>query len=83
MKTKKGLTYNCQSSILTKDKQRIEELNNVYSQVLQDVLKRVDKAFKNFFRRVKSKENKVGYPRFKGESSYTSITYPQNGFFVV
>ena len=81
-KTKKGLTYNEQSSTLTKDKQRIEKLNTIHSQVLQDVLFRVDKAFKNFFRRVKNRNEKAGYPRFKGES-YNSITYPQSGFEII
>lgn len=78
--TKKGLTYNYQASILTKDKQRIESLNNIHSQILQDVLKRVDKSYKNFFRRVKTRKEKAGYPRFKPENRYTSFTYPQSGF---
>lgn len=52
---------------------------HIHSQVLQDVLKRVDKSFKNFFRRVKSGE-KPGYPRFKGYGWYDSFTYPQSGF---
>src|SRR5436853_4299151 len=44
----------------------------------QDVLRRVDKAFKAFFRRVKRKE-KAGYPRFKSHSRFDSITYPAYG----
>ncbi|PJA84275.1 MAG: transposase [Candidatus Nealsonbacteria bacterium CG_4_9_14_3_um_filter_37_13] len=60
------------------------ELNNVYSQILQDVVKRLDKAFQNFFRRVKENKNgkkqKVGYPRFKGYWRYDSFIYPQFGF---
>jgi len=55
------------------------EYEEIYSQVLQDVLRRVDKAFKAFFRRVK-KGQKPGYPRYKGEGSYHSFTYPQSGF---
>ena len=54
-------------------------LNQVYSQVLQDVVRRVDKAFQAFFRRVKAGE-KPGYPRFKSASRYDSFTYPQSGF---
>lgn len=50
-----------------------------YSQVLQNVADRVDKSFKNFFRRVKSGET-PGYPRFKSRSRYNSFTYPQSGF---
>jgi len=45
----------------------------VHSQVLQDVIKRVDRSFKNFF-------NGFGYPRFQGRDRYNSFTYPQSGF---
>ncbi len=45
----------------------------VYSQVLQDVIKRVDRSFKNF-------HNGFGYPRFQGRNRYNSFTYPQSGF---
>jgi putative transposase len=44
-------------------------------------LLRVDKAFQNFFRRIKSGE-KPGYPRFKGYGWYDSFTYPQSGFYL-
>lgn len=55
------------------------ELEQVYSQVLQNSQLRVDLAFKAFFRRVKAKQN-PGYPRFKGFGRYDSFTYPQTGF---
>jgi len=60
---KNSLTYNQQAAKL-KDKDEYQK--KVFSQVLQDVLRRLDKAFKNFFRRVKAGEN-PGYPRFKGK----------------
>jgi putative transposase len=56
------------------------DLNNVHSQVLQDVLKRVDVSFQNFFRRVKTKQGKAGYPRFKNKFRYSSFTFKQSGF---
>jgi putative transposase len=56
-----------------------EEYQNIHSQVLQDVLLRLDKAFKAFFRRVKNGEN-PGYPRFQGRNRYDSFTYPQGGY---
>jgi len=60
------------------------ELKEVYSQTLQDVARRLDKAFQNFFRRVKANKNgkkeKPGYPRFKGSWRYDSFVYPQSGF---
>jgi transposase len=57
------------------------ELNTVHSQVLQDTLKRLDKAFDAFFRRVKSGE-KAGFPRFRSYSRYNSFTFPQKGFAI-
>ena len=57
-------------------------LPQVNAQVLQDVLRLVDKSFKAFFRRVKARE-KPGYPRFKSLGRYDSFTYPQSGFAIV
>ena len=69
-----GLNYNEQAG-------QLKYLNpGIYSQVAQDVLRRLDKAFRNFFRRVKNGDKKVGYPRFQGKNRYDSFTYPQSGF---
>lgn len=56
-----------------------EEYQHIHSQVLQDVLLRLERAFKAFFRRVKAGE-KPGYPRFQGRNRYHSFTYPQGGY---
>ena len=72
-------SYEDQAAILTLEKRNIPYLKGVFSQVPQDVLRRLDKAFKAFFRRVKAGEN-PGYPRFKGQGWYKSFTYPQVGF---
>jgi putative transposase len=50
----------------------------VHSQVLQDVLRRVDATYHAFFRRVDNGET-PGYPRFQGATRYHSFTYPQYG----
>src|ERR1017187_4015047 len=55
------------------------EYQDIHSQVLQDVLLRVEKAFKAFFRRIKAGET-PGYPRFQGRDRYDSFTYPQGGY---
>jgi putative transposase len=69
-----GLNYNQQAG-------QLKYLNlGTYSQVAQDVLRRLDKAFQNFFRRVKNGDSKAGYPRFQGKNRYDSFTYPQTGF---
>jgi len=57
------------------------EYKEVHSLTLQNVVLRVELAFKAFFRRVKAGEM-PGYPRFKGRGRYDSITYPQSGFGV-
>jgi putative transposase len=44
----------------------------------QDVLRRVDKTFAAFFRRMKTGE-KAGYPRFRSRARYDSLTYPSWG----
>jgi putative transposase len=44
----------------------------------QDVLRRVDKTFTAFFRRVKAGQ-KAGYPRFKRVSRFHSYTFPTYG----
>ena len=79
--TGKGTTYNAQANQLPEIKEIREEYKNIHSQVLQETLKRVDKAFQAFFRRVKTGE-KPGYPRFQGKQHYDSFTYPQAGFSI-
>ncbi len=55
-----------------------ERLREIHSQVAQEVLFRVERAFAAFFRRVKKGET-PGYPRFKGKGHYKSLTFPQFG----
>lgn len=55
------------------------ELKDVNSQVLQDTLRRLDKSFKAFFRRVKSGE-KAGFPRFKSFRRYDSFSIPNTRY---
>jgi putative transposase len=60
-------------------KEERASLNNVHSQVLQNVVDRLDKAFQGFFRRCKQGE-KPGFPRYRGTHRYNSFCYPQSGF---
>ncbi len=71
-----SVTYKMQQNTLPERKENNPYLEQVHSQVVQDVLWRVDKAYKAFFRRVKKGE-KAGYPRFKNRDRYDSLTYPQ------
>ncbi|MFX0067699.1 MAG: RNA-guided endonuclease InsQ/TnpB family protein [Promethearchaeota archaeon] len=77
--TKRAVTYFEQADKLKTAKKINSHLKKIHSQVLQDVLRRLDKTFKSFFRRIKTGE-KAGYPRFKGRNRYDSFTYPQSGF---
>ncbi len=51
------------------------------AQMLQDVLQRLDRAFRAFFRRVKAGQT-PGYPRFKSRDRYNSFTFKQTGWNV-
>ncbi len=66
-----------QKRYLPQIREELPQYKRVHSQVLQDVLHRVDKAFQGFFRRLKAKKGKAGYPRFKGKGRYDSFTFPQ------
>src|SRR5487761_2022933 len=61
-------------------KVNLPEYSDVGSQVLQDVLERLDRAYKAFFRRKINHEGKGGFPRFKGRDRYDSFTLKQAGW---
>ncbi|ULR39988.1 transposase [Thermus sp. NEB1569] len=65
-----------QKRYLPEIRAELPEYKHIHSQVLQNVIERVDLAFKGFFRRVKAGQ-KAGYPRFKGKGRYDSFTFPQ------
>ncbi|WP_253729655.1 RNA-guided endonuclease InsQ/TnpB family protein [Thermus scotoductus] len=67
-----------QKRYLPEIRAELPEYKHIHSQVLQNVIERVDLAFKGFFRRVKAGQ-KAGYPRFKGKGRYDSFTFPQAG----
>nr|WP_255551162.1 transposase [Sporosarcina sp. E16_8] len=75
----KCLSFYTQKKELPALKKVLPEFKGIHSQVLQNVPERLDGAYQNFFRRVKTGE-KAGFPRFKGRNHYHSFTYPQSGF---
>jgi len=85
-----SVTAASQSTQLREIKDVRPEYQGVHSQVLQDVLTRLDRAFQAFFCRVKDGET-PGYPRFQGTARYNSFTHKQfgngatldNGFLVL
>lgn len=74
-----SINYHLQRAQLPEIKASRPDVADVHSQVLQDVLRRCQKAFDAFFRRCAEGET-PGYPRFKGKYRYNSFTYPQSGF---
>jgi len=76
-----GMTISCFSQInqLPDIKQENPEYRLVGSQALQEVLERLDKAYKAFFRRVEQ-GGVPGFPRFRGKYRYDSFTLKQAGW---
>jgi putative transposase len=73
-----SLSYEDQCAELPGWKEERPDVAAVPSQVLQDVLKRVDLAFAAFFGR--AEEGKIpGFPRFKSRFRYHSLTFKQVG----
>lgn len=73
-----SLNYYDQANQLKEIKQTNPEYKDVHSQVLQDVLKRLDKTFKAFYSR--AKKGQAGFPRFKSANRFDSFCFPQSGF---
>jgi putative transposase len=75
-------TVSCYSQINQLPELRAEfpEYADVGSQVLQDVIERLDRAYKSFFRRAKNSGEKVGFPRFRSRDRYDSFTLKQAGW---
>ncbi len=83
----KRVNYNSQQDEIPEVKNAFPEYRSIHSQVLQDVARRLNKSYDNFFRRTEEKNNgkniKAGFPRFKSKERYSSITYPQSGFRIM
>jgi len=73
-----SLSYAHQCAELLECKEVRPELGEVPAQVLQDAVKRVDRAYDDYFRRVEEGQ-KPGYPRFKSRFRYASLTFKQYG----
>ena len=71
-----GLTvkWTTQANALPDFKHESEAYAGLHSDVLQDAMRRLDKAYKAFFRRVKTGDE-PGFPRFKGKGRYRSMTF--------
>jgi transposase len=79
-----SLSYTHQCAELPGCKEVRPDLCEVPTQVLQDAVKRVDRAYDDFYRRVREGQT-PGYPRFRSRSRYDSLTFKQyeNSFRVL
>lgn len=74
-KENKSITYSEQATkLLPKLKKENAGLSVCNYSSLQQTLRRLDKSFKAFFRRIKAGE-KPGYPRFKAKDRFNTINY--------
>lgn len=73
----KSLNYYDQANQL-KEIRAAGDLGLANYSACQDVLRRADKTFKAFFRRVKA-GTKAGFPRFKSRRRFDSYTFPAYG----
>ena len=73
--TDKGIGYNSQwAHFRDLRRENSETFGKLNASSLQHLLRRLDKAFQAFFRRVKAGEA-PGFPRFKGRNRFKSIEY--------
>ena len=71
---KKSVSYVTQAKWLTQHRKENETYQNLNVSSCQRTLRRLDKAFCAFFRRVKTGET-PGYPRFKGYNRFDSVEF--------
>lgn len=64
-------SYHTQAKRLTLAKERFPKLKEVHSQVLQQVLRTLDRAFEDM------RAKKLGFPRFKNKYRMRSFVFPQ------
>ena len=65
-------SYNNQAKALTEAKKKLPHLKSVNAQCLQQVLKRLDKAWADFL-----KVPGRGFPRFRNKNRFRSFVFPQ------
>ena len=73
-KNNDSVKWTTQANALPDLKAESKAFAGLHVDVLQDAMRRLDKAYKAFFRRAKNGEA-PGFPRFKGEGRYRSMTF--------
>jgi putative transposase len=70
-----------QQMLLTKQRARIEAIRSVPLHFERDALRRLDKAFKAFFRRCKARVKSKGFPRFRSQRRFNSLEYQDPRYY--
>ena len=73
-----SLTYYDQANELTATREVDPDLARVNYSSLQATLRRLDRSFRAFFRRVRT-SGAPGYPRFKGRDRFDTVEFPAYG----
>lgn len=75
---KKSINYYDQANTLKEIRSFDEGIAQLNFSASQDILRRLEKSFQAFFRRIKTGDM-PGFPRFKGRDRFDSITFPVYG----
>jgi len=75
---RKSINYYDQANTLKEIRGFNDGIANLNFSASQDILRRLDKSFQAFFRRIKTGDT-PGFPRFRGKDRFDSITFPTYG----
>jgi len=76
-KTGKARTYIQQCKALTECRHELDDMGELPVYLQRWTLKRLDEAFHGFFRRLKARSGKVGFPRFRGEGRWEAFGFAE------
>lgn len=76
-KTGKTLTYFDQAKGLTQCRNELSEMRELPANLQRWTLGRLDDAFRGFFRRVKARNGKAGFPRFRGKGRWEAFGFAE------
>ena len=74
-KTGRTISYIDQCKSLTECRKHLPEMAAIPLNIQRGTIKRLDEAYKAFFRRVKSHNGKAGFPRFRGKGWFNSFEF--------
>jgi putative transposase len=76
-KTGKTRTYIDQCKALTECRRELPEMRDLPANLQRWTLKRMDDAFQGFFRRLKVRRGKAGFPRFRGKERWEAFGFAE------